>query len=588
LVTDEAQFADVEGDTQIGKRILEAQEVGVRVLRASGTLDRESGSAVERFPGHRIERLLGEHMFECYAHDRIDFEVRRIPGRGLNTKTDAGIPEDLLASARMVFEQWVADGRPYCLIRAAAMVGGSAIFFQALQQAFGEETICNGTGTKPVAFEKSNRDEKALKDPDGKWEAVNHSGWSQIPRVIFVVGRGGIGYDSPIRTHLYLVGVPLSDSFRTQLIGRVMRLRVGHPLCPVEWQRTSKIVFFTAAHHDGDILAVLFRTSVYITSLNILGALGSKINRLGHGLDNDGHTKSPIEVLGLSEKDMQELGNILLEVQGIWESGASEHDMAFNPYKLLRLLVEERALDYTEDQVKKFLVLTSTDKKVSDAISRGLEDSQNPTSSSTTTIDDVLLGVYERFCENTTLSSNRYYLDAEQIHLTADDIVRATHQDPPCTVDDMVNSAARFMDECGDWPDKDEEDPRRPGWTFGKYHAILQRPGASFRPGGLYRAIVEKYGSSEPWPTTFERYRGQKVISERPSYAPHIHMRPAPCPEVKYYPRAERIRHLPVAQHLTLWDADLLIGHYRRAEDVNRVFQEHGVEGFRQILGTVT
>jgi len=595
IIVDEGQFADLDGDTDIGKTVFEVQigeqGRGARVLRCSGTLDRVSGSAVERYPGHRIERTLASHMYELCAPDRIDFRVVRIPGRDRRCKEDSAVPQDLLTCAKEIFKQWVSDGRPYAIIRSSAIKGSGDRTTRAFRDALKEEfaragcasDFCDGTGKKnPADFNASVRLEKQLKGAP-----ATDPRWGLLPKVVFVVGRGGIGYDSPIRTHLYLVGVSKSDPFRVQLFGRVLRDRHNHPRVPQEWKRTSSVTFFIAEHNDDDgVLRTLFKSSLYITSLNIAGSIGAQINQLGHGLDGP-VVKIPPEQVLLSDDEMSDLGACLGEVKAIWDSGRSEHDMhptMASYVKMMQIMLEERRTDpvpegssYSEAQLKKFLVI-STPTCVNVVVD---ELRRRPVPPDANGVAQILLEVFDRFSEAVTLGDNAYFMDADRIHLTAMEVRKAMrHVVTTCatiTMEDMVESAGQFVGTTGRWPSLEDEDPRHPGSTFGDYDEELLRREYG---GGFRWAVVCHYGTkNEHWTNVFERYQGQRAVAGRTADSTQLYTKLKPCPEVSYYPRVERLRHLGVAQHITLREASRMIGVHTIVE-IDNLCRTLGEEAF--------
>lgn len=266
VVIDEAHYTGAD-DIPVVNDITSAKnecrlKYGTRLLRMTGTARRSSETETVFTPGEAVVRwTLPDHILAGFVPE-LRWNTIPISGKSDSDAHDVGIPrlsdpavrEQVLDS---IVKSLQADGWPKAIVRVK--VFGDVDVQTRLAQRQHAEFVSSlverlrAHGKVAVSlYGDSEEARQGLLDAVALEDADRGHHVDQIPDIYVTLKRSDEGADLPARSHLYLIGCPVSDVKQEQLIGRVLRSRVsatGEPLYSgyaPEWLHVSKVVFLVA------------------------------------------------------------------------------------------------------------------------------------------------------------------------------------------------------------------------------------------------------------------------------------------------------------------------------------------------------
>lgn len=245
LIVDEGHHGPAPG---LGQFIEAWRQAGGRVIKFTATAFRSDSDPVVREGYSLIRRTLAQHMDEGYAPAHIETEIFAIAAEDISESQFQGYelpPAEVqgrIISAMVA--AWKKDGKPKTIIRSPSIRGGVEDLMERLAKAFSDE----GARVLDASGENASV-KKLLLDTLTSERALTNYEHSTVD-VIVGVQRVREGFDWPLCSTVYCLGMPGSVQTVVQLLGRATRRKTQRGY-PTEHKKRARIAFFVpCVDHD--------------------------------------------------------------------------------------------------------------------------------------------------------------------------------------------------------------------------------------------------------------------------------------------------------------------------------------------------
>lgn len=264
LAVDEAHHASAAALSQVVEMW---RRKGGRVLFYTATAFRHDGDPVllgahpvTTNPMQVYRRTLAEHMAEGFAPGTVVSEIVTVRVDQISAQEFAGlvVPHPAVQQ-RIVAEmlkRWQADERPKLIVRVPIMCGtelAGAGWTTSKTSAMVDRVVAafQAAGARVLDVSGQTAADKArFLDKLPAERKVGHYNQSVVD-VVVGVQRVNEGFDWPLASTAYVVGLPTSLVLTTQLLGRTTRLK-GQAGYPADQAARAKLVLFVPCRDTGD------------------------------------------------------------------------------------------------------------------------------------------------------------------------------------------------------------------------------------------------------------------------------------------------------------------------------------------------
>lgn len=249
LIPDECHHCGADG---LGAVISSWERHGGLLFPGTATPSRSDGriSVRQDLPDEAVfRRSLSQQMHEGYAPSRVLSNLVEVGGEEDAVEDYVMMPADIDASVKSMIGRWIRDGRPKTTIwirNSGSREENARRVGQVLE---GFRATVSDPSRIVDATDLESSSASLLKDvfygPDGERNLRDYSD----SRVDVVVGmqRIGEGFDWPLCSNVYILGIPRSYSALIQFLGRATRLKTKFAGYPAEWIDRSQIVLFVSS-----------------------------------------------------------------------------------------------------------------------------------------------------------------------------------------------------------------------------------------------------------------------------------------------------------------------------------------------------
>jgi hypothetical protein len=354
--------------------------------------DRDDGRATIGRDKFHVRRTIAEQMAEDYAPRTILSEMLTIECESYEDSEDVAVPVPPEPVADRLVTHMRADEWPKAIVRVKNQrntgLNRAAIraSLRALRAVGQRVYVASETHERDAEIERSNgeiiRDLRARARQFGWTDIEPTSDLAEVRAfekrvtrydqscVDVIIGIQEIveGFDWPLCSHAYLIGIPRGLLPVIQVLGRTVRSKLAHASdllvpayvgYPTRWQSFSKLVFITAPDPKAKdaLLAQMLETCGYLSSFQqsvVLGSFRRLLKRLKIDAEEQAAAAAKIRTFTLTEEQANEIECAWNESRRILDATTTRlsHDYSWSDKIKITLIYLGVKNGWTPEQVQ--------------------------------------------------------------------------------------------------------------------------------------------------------------------------------------------------------------------------------------------
>jgi superfamily II DNA or RNA helicase len=604
MIIDEAHHASIDPRNLVSFRSNEFREAGGTTFKLTGTPYRTDQAQVANDGDLCIRRSLLEHMLEGFAPANIYSEIVTIEGGGLDDSDDEssmgtyGIPLNEEAGFRKMVEHIIQDGRPKCIVRLKpGSIEQNPKRVEVLTRMLEAQglTVVNATGKGTEAFH-------AMCELENGEQSLRYS---ETPDVVIAFGRMNEGVNLPSRSHVYLYGVPRSMQLVEQILGRIMRLRLGGDGqlivgYPEAWQNASKITLFLGEVENASDKHTNFLLQLisYLSAFQFI-EMFAHVTRIKDGINSSMRERTVRSITEMLESIKSDTGSqamtCLKQALSLFEEFKTPWTSRLTKNGLLQMglsVAQKQNLDLSKEDLSRFLILKQAmgNSKLQETIKFSIS-MMEITDGYHLQLDQALDSVYDQFQDECLVSDNMYLIEGENAAWIVERLKDELSTGPaPTSPEEVWKGIEAFRaSHGGRYPKLLDRDPLR-NRSFRSYHLLLKRQAWGT---DLFQFIIDRESQGKHWAHRLNvvvvaiekttNYRNAEEAMNSSTKSELVKQFSLEMPEMFYYPRAwEALRDFEWACELTLEQA-----HYLGQRSKNIIEELMEREGMDEVLAKI-